>query len=110
MKLDVSELEDLAFDLGVSFLPYLAFYRGVKQVDSLTTTKPDKALAKIEDFGQATDDQLLLPQPPRPPVPVVVDKGGSSKLPTFPILSRLNSTRPIKIFVAGDRSKVGKSR
>ena len=102
----MSKDEDLAFELGVSFLPFLACYRGTNQVDSFTEADPDAAIARVETFASAMDDDL---PPPKPKQVIAADKKKAETV-AFPVLRRLTSASPLKLFVAGDRSKVGKSR
>jgi len=85
-------------------LPYLACYHGVRQTQSFTESDLTTATGRVKAFGAAMDEDI-----PTAPAPKALDDGTRTKN-LFPVLTKLTSSKPLKLFVAGDRSKVGKSR
>jgi hypothetical protein len=130
---DVSRHEDLAFELGVSYLPCFALFRCLEpglliagcsgplmralaampsrnNAAASTFTEQDAALAveRCREFALAMDDDNL----PRARAtalkrPLSSSAGGSAP---HRLVQKISTTRPLRVFVAGDRSKVGKSR
>jgi len=63
-KLDASEMDDLALELGVKALPALAFVRGGRLLDTLVAAKPGKVEQIIRDMvgeQQSAQDSSAAP-------------------------------------------------